>query len=796
MLRNYITIAWRNIKKSKAFSLMNIFGLAIGMAACLLLLLHVRYETSYESFNEHADQIYRITISGYQGSELVVQDAESYPTLGPLLKQERPEVLDYVRLHDDEDVVLGVEGMRSRESRLYFSDPSVLEIFSLDLIHGDPKSALHKPWEMIITESKALKYFGTDQVVGKTIDLILAGIRAVKIVGVIPDSPPNTHIKYDFLVSFSSLEKVGYELDWNNNNEFTYLLMSPGTDLKEFNKMLATHKKIEQEIGDEEVVAEKMMDIHLYSQKTFEPEINGDAKTVYFLILIALFIMVIAWVNYINLSTARSMERAREVGVRKVLGSPKRQLRLQFLLESCFINAMSALLALVLVYLALPFYRDISGQPITIDLNSDGVFWLFFIGIFLIGAFLSGIYPAIVLSSFKPVAVLKGKIQHSAHGYWTRKGLVVFQFVITTILIAGTFGVYQQLNFMRNQDLGMDLDQVLVVEGPAAVGNDSIYANKVQILKQEWLRHHAVNQVAGSGSLPGLGHKFLGSTISVRRIGQDEPEGVNTYYHFGIDHNFINTLDLQLVAGRNFSEGNIENNLILNEEAVRRLGFENAAEAVGRKISIGDEQTIIGVIANYHHHSLKSAYDPFILYYTKAGTYLSLELNTEKVKSTLQEIETDYQAIFPDDPFTFFFMDDKYNQQYQADARFGTVFFIFALLAIIIACTGLFGLTAYAATQRRKEIGVRKVIGASISEITVLLAKEYIRLILVSLVIGIPLSAYLISSWLENFAYKMQIAWWIYAVPAVLVFMIAVIAVSFQTIMAALANPVDSLKCE
>jgi putative ABC transport system permease protein len=356
--------------------------------------------------------------------------------------------------------------------------------------------------------------------------------------------------------------------------------------------------------------------------------------------------------------------------------------------------------------------------------------------------------------------------------------------------------VYQQLNFMRDQDLGMELDQVLAVEGPMIVEDAAIYASKIQALKQGLLNLSNVSNVSGSGALPGLGYKFMGSTSSVSRVGQDTQNSGYTYYWVGVDHQFIETFDLQIVAGRSFSESGNEKKVILNEEAVRLLGFESAEAALDQNLNIGDQVTIIGVIENYNHHSLKSKYDPMIFVYDPGSIFLCLKLTTTDIRSSIEQVKATYQRVFPDDNFTFFFMDELYNQQYQADVRFGKVFFIFAILAIVIACLGLFGLTSYAATQKKKEIGVRKVIGASIAQIVVLLSRDYIRLVLISLIIGVPLAGYLLITWLDNFAFRMDMTWWIFAVPAIMVLIIALAAVSFQTVIAALANPVDALKNE
>ncbi len=798
MLRNYFNTAIRNILKNKIFSVINVLGLSIGMAACLLILHYINYEKSYEHFHQRSDQLYRVTVDSYNGSELVVQDAETHPVLGPELKEKFPEVLDFVRMHDDELVKIKVGDKLYKETRLYFADPSAFDLFSIEILEGDPKAAFHIPFKIALSSNLAALYFGSTDIVGKTIQLPNEGeLVDVEIVGVYESLPSNTHLKFNALVSFSTLKKSGYDPGWNGNNEFTYLLMQKGTDLQAFNDKLvkysaALNDKIENSI----FVAEPMNDIHLYSNKTYEPETNGDAKTIYFLLVVAFFIIVIAWVNYLNLSTARSAERAKEVGVRKVVGSSRLNLIWQFLLESAVINIAAMVLTLIVVQISLPYFIELSGQPLPRFIFTGFSIWVI-IALLIVGTILSGLYPALALSAFQPVAVIKGKLKSSNHGFWLRRGLVVFQFIITVILIAGTFAVFQQLNFLRSRDLGMKIDEILVVEAPLTIDNDSINQQRMSVLKSQWRQRSEVQNISNSGSVPGLAHKYLNSTTGVSITGVNSDQNHHTFYHFGIDASFIETLGLGLVEGRNFTDKEKNSDqLILNEEAARLLGFENAADAVGKKINFGKTETVIGVIKNYHHHYLKLSVAPIIYWYKPNGYFTCLDIKTNDIHATLNAVKTDFEKVFPNSTFTYFFLDEKFNQQYAADVRFGKVFGLFATLAIVIACLGLFGLSSFTALQRTKEIGIRKVLGASVPGILVLLSRDYMKLLLIAVVVAVPLANYLIIEWLNNFAVKINVQWWLLALPCVLVGVVAILSVSSQSIRAATINPVDSLKHE
>lgn len=802
MFREYFIIAYRNLTKHKFYSLINLLGLAIGTAACLLILHYVRYELSYEDFHTNAGQIYRLTLDVYESGELQVQDAEMYPLAGPELKEQMPEVLDFVRFHDEQNLIVGAEEFREKENRLYYTDPSVFSVFSLPLTQGDSSTALDDPFELVITESKAQQYFGTTEVLGNTLDLYGIGNQKMtaKITGVMKDLPPNTHLKIDFMLSYISLQdkSIGYQLGWNGNNEFTYLLMDPRTDLGEFSQKLdAFGVSLKDKLGDERFNVQPMADIHLYSHKTYEPEANSDANTVSFLSIIALFILIIAWVNYINLATARSVERAREVGVKKALGCSRIQLVKQFIFESLLTNAAAMIVAIALVYLSFSAFRQLSGQPMTLRLFGDPAFgWLLGL-LLLVGTLLSGLYPALVLSSFRPTSVLKGRLRATSHGRWLRQGLVIFQFLSSVVLMVGTFTVYQQLNYMRNQDLGVDTDQLMVVELPLDLQYDPEVASKLISLQQEWERIPAVATVSGAQSVPGTGFDLLNSNSGIHREGQGESGSNYTYYHYGIDPGFISTLGMNLLAGQNFRAGTAnDRKIILNEEAVRLIGFESPEAAIGQKITFDSVSTIIGVVQDYHYHSLKDPVVPMIHWYNELNAYQYIRLNSQNVRETVSRVEATFQDIFPGSTLSYSFLDDSYNQQYQAEMRFGQVFSLFAGLAVLVACLGLLGLSSYTSVQRTKEIGIRKALGASVTHIIFLLSRSYLRLIVIALLIAIPVANYLMSEWLGQFAYRIEVHWWLFLLPGLLVVFIALIAVGGQTLKSARANPVRALRYE
>jgi putative ABC transport system permease protein len=801
MVNNYFKIALRNLLKDKGYSAINIGGLALGMTCFLLITYYVQFERSYEVFHKEADNILRVTLDLYKGSEFVMTDCETYPPLGPMLKDKMPEVVDYVRMMQSNDGKIKIGTKKFFDERSYFADPSVFKVFSYKIIQGDVHNPLSAPYQVVVTESAAKKYFGTTDAVGETVEI---GMKLYKVTAVMEDVPVNTHLKFDFLMSHATIPKFwkGYsdESSWDGNNEFTYLLMKPNLDLFSFNKKLADFSiSLKEKIGTERFVAEHIKDIHLYSNKTFEPEVNGNAKTVYFLFIVALFIVGLAWVNYINLSTAKAIERAREVGIRKVMGSHRSQLILQFLSESFLINLQAAALTVLLIKIALPFFRDLSAQPLPLNIFQDATFWYLLTALLVVGVFLSGVYPAIVLSSFEPVKVLKGKFKSSSHGQWLRKGLVVFQFSATAILILCLCVVYLQINYLRNYDLGMKIDQTLVLRTTDL--SDSLYMSRYHSLKTELLKNPSVQMVARSGSVPGLGITGVSTTNSVFRYGQVKRGESYNYYHFTIDADFIPTLQIQIAAGRNF-DNDLKNkgNVILNEEAVRALGFKSSESAIGEKITFRtnetDYSTVVGVVKNFHLQSPKEQQVPIIFWCSDLADYFSVRLKSNDMQASVAQIRNAWDDVFKGHLFSYFFLDEKYNQQYKADTQFGEVIGTFSALAIFIACLGLFGLSSFTILQRTKEIGIRKILGGSVSEIVQLLSKDFIKLILLAGVISIPFAYLAMQEWLSGYVVRVPINVWIFTIPTAMIVFVSFLTIAVQTIRAAQANPVNSLRVE
>jgi putative ABC transport system permease protein len=804
MLKNYLSIAYRTILKTKVFSFINILGLAVGMAAFMFIIQYVQFERSYEKFNPNADNIYRITLDLYNGNEYVVTDCETYAPVGPLLKEKMPEVIDYVRMyHNDGLQDIEANNRKFLEEGIYFADASAFKFFSIDLLHGDKSTTLSAPYKVVLNETMAKKYFGRTDAIGES--LKIEG-NLYQVEAIMKDLPYNTHLKFNTLLSHSTLPAMyqWYKEDsWNGNNEYTYLLLEPGVDLATFNNKLVTFaKSLSDKIGTERFVAEPIKKIHLYSNKSFEPEVNGSAKTVYALLIIAIFIIIIAWVNYVNLSTARAIERAKEVGIRKVMGSLRTQLVFQFLSESAIINVMAAALAFVFFQTGLPLFRNLTGQPLSVDFITDSSFWYLFLAMTGVGTLLSGIYPSIVLSSFKPATVLKGKLRTSTHGQRMRESLVVFQFGATVILMIGMLAVYMQLSYLRTIELGMSLDQTLVVKAPYLEEADSLFKLRQQNLKNALVLNPSVQRVARSESLPGLSLHELSSTSSVTKVGAEKKEGSYNYYYFSVDEDFLPALDLKLLVGRNFESGVPNHDMVVvNEEAVHRLGFSSPEEALGSKITFvsrwkGEPSTIIGVLANYYQQSPKEQQIPLLLRYEDSAVYFSIRLNTDDMSKTLAEVKETWNQIFPNTLFHYFFLDEKYDQQYKADLQFGRVIATFSGLAVFIACLGLFGLSAFTIVQRTKEIGIRKVLGASVLQIVHLLSKDFAKIVLIASAIALPIAYLATDQWLSGYAARISLNVWIFLLPVLIILGIALFTVSFQTIKTALENPSGSLRQE
>ncbi|MEO8713359.1 MAG: ABC transporter permease, partial [Parafilimonas sp.] len=679
-------------------------------------------------------------------------------------------------------------------------------------IKGNPQTALNAPDKIILSESTAKKYFGNEDPLGKTlVNRNGEYVEPFQVAGIYKDFPSNSHLIMNYLVSYATLGKElllsgdssnSSETAWGWYDFYVYIQLKPGVDYKQLEAKLPafTDKYINSNEWNKtnnrhyELHLIPLSDIHLYSNYNQEAEVNGNGQAVEFLFLIAIFIICIAWINYINLATARSVERAREVGVRKLLGALRSTLIRQFLTESFVLNIISLLLSLIIFFLLLHPFDLFTGRDNYTGVALTKNYWLIFFALFFSGTFLSGLYPAFVLSGFKPVIVLKGAFKNSASGQLLRKSLIVVQFVTSVVLIAGTIIVFQQVGFMRNQELGEDINNTLIIKGPQTLA-DSLYQNTYQPFKSAVLQLPAIKNIAASTNVPG---DEIYWTNGSKRLGADQ--SVVSLYNLGIDYDFIPSYDIKMAAGRNFSKqfGTDNKTAIINETAAKLFGFKNAAAAIGERIKRGgDTLTLIGVTADFHQLGLQKNIDPIILVLTpNISNFYSLKVSEANMPQTIASLNQVWNKYFPKDPFNYFFLDESFGQQYKADILFGKVFGVFAFLAILIACFGLLGLSAYNVLQRTKEIGVRKVLGASLQSILILLSRDFLKLVIISLLLAIPVGWFVMNRWLQDYAYRITIGWWVFAVAGSAALFIAVITICLQVVKAAGKNPVKSLRTE
>jgi len=671
MIKNYFKIAWRNMLRNKAFSIINIVGLALGVAACILILQYVAFELSYDNFHKNANQIYRVKQDRYNDGKLSTEWAAGAFAVGNSFKDAFSEVEDYVKLRRRGVAIMDYGDKSIKVEKVYLASRSFFSIFSYPLLEGDSKSALVEPNTIVLSKSVAERIFGREAAIGKTIQINKN--RAFKITGIYADMPANTHLKADILISYATflndVKPDNPELAWQWDGCLTYLKLRAGTSVPALEAKLPA--LIDKLAGEEHrkyksaavYLLQPLKDIHLYSHYMMEAEPNGDGKTVYLLLGIAFFIVVIAWVNYINLATARAINRAKEVGVRKAVGSLRGQLIGQFMTESVLLNGLAVVLALIFVTLALPKFNEISGQQLSFALLGSKLFWLALAGLFVVGAFFSGLYPAFVLSGFKPVAVLKGKVLATRQGIVLRKSLVVFQFAASLFLLVGTLAVFQQIRFMREQSLGINIDQTLIIN-PPIIATDSTFMRQMAAFKDELLRNSGIKSIAASTVVPGQPSDWNAGGIRLK--GMDDSKG-KQYRVIGVDYDFINAYDLKLVAGRNFSKefGADPTAVVFNKMGIKQLGFNNPEEAIGKEIDFwGQILTIVGVTENFHQQSLKDAYEPLILrLIPDLRGFFSIKLTPGTADKSIATIRSEWVRFFPGNPFEYTFLDDRFNEQ-------------------------------------------------------------------------------------------------------------------------------------
>lgn len=802
MLKNYLKIAYRNLLKTRIYSLINIFGLCIGMVSCLLILHHIHYEKSYDTYHQNSDRIYRLRYERSAEGGTFVRFASACPVAAPLIRERYPEIDLAARLFRHRAIV-SFGDKKFTEERMFFAESDIFKILTIPFSEGDPDKAIQNANTAVISKSTAQKYFGDDPAIGKYLSVDKE--EDYMITGIFEDFPHNSHIISDILLSYPNLVTLrGQELQqsWGHTGFYTYLLLKPGTNFQALEaKFTSLIEEQASEIMKHYGVAfflklQPLLDIHLTSHFMQELETNGHKDTVRYLSIIALFIIIMAWVNYINLSTARSLTRAKEVGVRKSVGAQQIHLISQFFTETMLLNLIAIIAAVILSELCLSLFHTLTGIPQSIHLVNQCWFWIVVVILFFGGILISGFYPVFLLTSFQPVNVLKGKLGKATKGIGLRKVLVLFQFVIALILITGTYAVYRQIDFMRDQKLGFDKDQILVVKTPRIVsGSMEEKFNTFKIAAQQI---RGVQKTAFVTEVPG--RQIYWDAGAIHKKGSDLTTGRN-YQIVGVDYDFVDVFNLQFVSGRNFSREfpADKQSVLFNEKAMEWMGFENPEAAVGQEIDYwGEFFKIIGVLKNYHQQSLKEEFEPHIYRFIPGNNrgHFALKIQDAKIMETVDRVQKLFAKLFPGNPYDFFFLDDYYNQQYQADERFGKVVGLFSVLTIIVTCLGIFGLSAFSAVQRTKEIGIRKAVGATVSNIMYLLTKDFMILLVAAFLISLPLTFFGINLWLKEFANRIELKFILFLLPLITVWLIAIFTASTQAIRAARANPVESLRYE
>lgn len=805
MYKLFLKIATRYLFKNKLYSFINIFGLAIGVASFVLIMLYVNFEYSYDTF-EGSENVQRIYMDYTEEGVFVPGDAQTYNLSGPTLKEVFPEIKEFVRLGHINDVTFQYGNALINEEKGALADPSFFAVFKYPLLKGDEQKVLKEPYTIVLTESLAKKIFGDENPMGKSLSIFYGGKNTFTVNGILKDLPKNIHMKNDFLISFNTMMTwEGYrnnpEPNWSGNNLFTYTKLDKNTDVALLKKKIMDFKV--EALPFERHNIEPLEDIHLYSDKPYEAEANGSAGRVRFLLAIALIIIILSWLNYVNLSTAKSLERAKETGIRKVAGAQKPQIILQSLLESLLLNLTAIVIALIIVLVVLPIFSNYIDKELTIGLsNAKDI--LPVIGFILFGTLLSGLYPAFVLSNYTPAKALKGKIRTSGNGIAIRKGLIIGQFLATIILLIGTIVVTKQIDFLQNKPIGANLDQVLAVNGKVMGSRpNSLVRNDIEALKNDLKNLPYVKTTVLAQTYPGGEYDNLSSSVGIT-FPNGQRDDTRIWYNYVVGPEYFDLMDMEFIAGGPFvknSEGH-SNKIVLNERFVKHMGISKMEDAVDKTVKFFGENWIIsGVIKDYHHFGLKTDIEPMLLRYNRNVSNLLIKVDQSYASLTgmsgaISQIESKWKERFPQSTFNYTFLDQKFEAQYDEDKAFGSAFQIFTILAILIASMGLFGLTSYTVVQRKKEIGIRKVNGATIAQILSLLNKDFVKWVGLAFVVAVPVSWYVMNQWLEGFAYRTTMSWWIFALAGITALVIAILTVSWQSFKAAIANPVQSLRDE
>ncbi|MEP6738564.1 MAG: ABC transporter permease [Chryseolinea sp.] len=801
MFRNYFVIGWRNLLKKKAYSLINIFGLGIGIACCLLIFIYVNYERSFDNYHVNGDRIYRV-IHGSKKDPVDAYWVWNNAPIGPALADNFPEIDKVVQFSGRSDILLTNGDKIYQEEGVFFMDSTAFDVFSWKLLKGNPKTALAAPFSIVLTETLAKKYFGDEDPLGKSLKGTESPGRAnagdYLVTGVMADVPANSHFRFEALLSLSTFRKSIPDIftNWGYVDFYTYFLVNDKFDRAKFEQKIPEF--IERMMKDPDnqyaIKIEPLKDVYLRTSAQRQPGETGSLPNLYIFSIIGLFILAIAMINFMNLSTARSMERSKEVGIRKSIGAARKSLITQFLTESLIIVYLSVIVAVVIVAVALPAMINITQRALNIQqfITPPNIALLVLLSLMI--AVVAGSYPSFVLSAFSPAKVLKGMTKSGKSGVTLRRALVIFQFSLSIALIAGTMVVYSQMSHILNKDMGFDKERMLILD----YNYDGQVNAKREVLKTEMEANADILSAAFSRSVPGSYFPNAGTEIQSadgdKKVMQGQP-----IFQVGVD--FVNHFGLKLAAGRSYSREHPSDTiggLVINEAMARQYGYTNMSDIIGKKYSQwGREGEIIGVVKDFNFTSLHRNIEPLSMPYEPfACRYLSLKVKSENMTATIEEVHKIWNRLAPHRPFLYSFLDDDFAKQYQKDFNFRELFTTFSCLAIFIACLGLLGLATYTAELRTKEIGIRKVLGANITSIVTMLSKDFVWLILISMVIATPIAWYTMDKWLEDFAYHISIQFWIFVLAGVAALVIAVLTISYQAIKAALANPVNALKSE
>jgi putative ABC transport system permease protein len=796
MIKNLLLIAIRNLKKDGWYSLVNILGLTIGITFSLFLIFYIKDELSYDKHNKNADRIYRINSYIHERDKNTDWALTQLP-LGPTLKKDYPEVEEQVRLVSRERTLFKNGDNNFYETKIYYADSTIFRVFSHKFLEGSAATALNEPFSIVISKTLAEKYFGkSTPVIGKTLRTVY---DVYKVTGVIEDVPKNSHIRYDMLISMSTFLKgnPGGPNDWGNFNYFTYVLLKPGTNAQAFDKKLDdVYKKYAEPLFRQFNVTMKydlqpITAIHLHSNLQYEPEESGSMSYIWIFSAVAFFMLLIACINYMNLTTARSARRGKEIGVRKVTGSSKKQLIIQFLGESLLTSLVAVLLSVLLMFLLLSMFNTLSGKTFTLQtlLQPSNIGLL--LGIVSFTGLVGGSYPAFYLSGFKPVSVLKGALSKASGNINLRRTLVILQFSISMIMLICTWVVYSQLAYLRKKDLGFNKDQVMMVT--VNTGQDE--RSKIYAMNNEFRTLPGVRNVGSGNSYPGAPNVNL-NLFSVETKNGYVNKAVECY---SVDENYFGSLGIRIVKGRNFSNLNDTlHSIVVNQAMVKHFGWD---EPIGKRLKFpgdtsGNYLEVVGVFNDFNQKSLYNPIAPLLLFYYPNGNVIQLKIDAANIKASISKVEATWKKYFTQLPFEYKFLDQDFNSQYVADQKRGKIFAAFSILTIIITCLGLLGLTAFTTQQRQKEISIRRVLGASISEVVMMITKNYLWLALIAAVIAFPVAWYFMDKWLKIFSYNTGLSWVPFAVSAIAILVTAVATACYHSAKAALARPANNLRTE